>query len=733
MFYIALAFLAGALWYSNFYISLLIFVCLLYFVAIKRLTLICFVLSIFISILSYNIYSNLNNSIKEQEIFNKHHEQISAFAHVTSAIVQNNDFIKGHLIVYNREYNYIYYIKKQDKGKYIHKLKHYTCKINGNLTHSESQNALLVVKSIDFKSCKINSNPNLIQRHIDFINNQIVHSGTKYPYRIIALITGDTSQLNSTIKDAVKDIGIYHLLAVSGSHVAVITLIIYQSLVRWNTPLITIKLLCVCILVIFAVETQFAPSALRSIIAMIIILFKPKRTSLSGLNILAFVFLLLLIVQSDFLYDIGFQFSFLISLFLILAQPSIHHLSRLKAFFVITYIAQLGALLIQIYHFNQVQWIGILTNLIFVPLYSFIYFPLTLFFFLISHIFINIKLLNFIIDYLFALHDQLVYFFLKLNNYQWNIPQLSNMTIMFLSILVILSFIIFIHKKYIQSLALIILSLIIVSYTAHSHVPTLTSFDVGQGDSLLYQTSRNHNILIDTGGKTAQNHSTITHNIAKYHIIPSLKKRGVSKLDEVIITHPHVDHMGELTYLMQHIRIKQLVINSKSFPISQLNVIKKWCSKYNIILINADHINTMHFDDSTIQFLRSYIYDSQDKNEQSIVLLIKYHYKTILLMGDASQRNEKILMKKYHLPHIDILKVGHHGSKTSSSMIFLKQIQPKISIISSGKHNKYHHPSIETIHKLLSIHSKLFNTQDKGEISVSIDSKLTIKLNHGNH
>ncbi|MEJ7501179.1 DNA internalization-related competence protein ComEC/Rec2, partial [Staphylococcus pasteuri] len=83
-------------------------------------------------------------------------------------------------------------------------------------------------------------------------------------------------------------------------------------------------------------------------------------------------------------------------------------------------------------------------------------------------------------------------------NYQWNIPQLSNMTIMFLSILVILSFIIFIHKKYIQSLALIILSLIIVSYTAHSHVPTLTSFDVGQGDSLLYQTSRNHNILIDT-------------------------------------------------------------------------------------------------------------------------------------------------------------------------------------------------------------------------------------------
>ena len=116
----------------------------------------------------------------------------------------------------------------------------------------------------------------MIQRHIDFINNQIVHSGTKYPYRIIALITGDTSQLNSTIKDAVKDIGIYHLLAVSGSHVAVITLIIYQSLVRWNTPLITIKLLCVCILVIFAVETQFAPSALRSIIAMIIILFKPK-------------------------------------------------------------------------------------------------------------------------------------------------------------------------------------------------------------------------------------------------------------------------------------------------------------------------------------------------------------------------------------------------------------------------------------------------------------------------
>ncbi|POA05096.1 ComEC/Rec2 family competence protein, partial [Staphylococcus caprae] len=122
-----------------------------------------------------------------------------------------------------------------------------------------------------------------------------------------------------------------------------------------------------------------------------------------------------------------------------------------------------------------------------------------------------------------------------------------------------------------------------------------------------------------------------------------------------------------------------------------------------------------------LKFFNTFIPASSDKNEQSIITLIQYRNKNILLMGDATKNNESILLQNYKLPKIDILKVGHHGSRTSSSEEFVKNIQPKISLISSGKHNKYHLPNDDVISRLKENGSEVYDTQDNGELSINLD------------
>ena len=117
--------------------------------------------------------------------------------------------------------------------------------------------------------------------------------------------------------------------------------------------------------------------------------------------------------------------------------------------------------------------------------------------------------------------------------------------------------------------------------------------DVGQGDSVLFQTGSKQNIMIDTGGKRTENHKQLNFNISKYKTIPSLKSKGVSKVDYLIISHPHLDHMGELPYLASHINIKNIVLLKDSFSKAELYNIEKICKSNRINLIDVNNLHTL--------------------------------------------------------------------------------------------------------------------------------------------
>ncbi|QTK07087.1 DNA internalization-related competence protein ComEC/Rec2 [Staphylococcus haemolyticus] len=724
MIFYELSFLSGILWIHIKWIAILITLLLIIISLQKRLKLrhIFFLIICLFSGLTFEHFHNEYNLNKDE--FLKSNSNISTEVQFGSKIEKQERQLKGIFELSHQPFVYYLYsnnLKEKD-------LENKSCVIKGKIISVLNHTPYVSISNVDLNSCHITKSKNIIEKQRDFIIKKLNNSSLSHPEYVIALVTGDVNGINTDFIDKVKDIGIYHLLAVSGSHIATISFLIYQPLVRLNIPKVIINGLIILFLSIFAYYTGFAPSALRAILATTTVILISNKTKIASIDILGLIFLVMTFFKPDYLYDIGFQFSFIISFFIIISFPLLKKLTFIKNIFVLTFIAQLSSTIISIYHFNQIQWIGLLSNLIFVPFYSFIIFPLAIFLFFAYHFVSDTALPNLVFDKIYIVHNKLLDLFLTFKYYQIFIAPKSAVEFSIFVLLIVLIYIFFCYKKMKILFLFIIVFIVLCVFNVRPNVSTITFFDVGQGDSLIFQTRKQETVMVDTGGKEVKIGNIDNHNIAKYHIIPTLKQKRITKIDHLIITHPHADHIGELPYIAQHIRIKKLYINLYSYSEIELIKIKRLCKINNIELIDATTIQFIQLNNSKISFLHGDIPNSNDKNEHSIILLIEYQRYKMLLPGDVTKNNESKLMKIYQLPKIDILKVAHHGSKTSSSESFINLIKPTISIISSGKNNKYHLPNRETLQTLRSINSSILNTQDAGEITIDLDHDLDIKF-----
>ncbi|RIO33214.1 ComEC/Rec2 family competence protein, partial [Staphylococcus pasteuri] len=401
MFYIAISFLVGILWLFNKVLSTFI-LCLLMFLLIRKKVIKQYLFLVCISVLLSVLMLNLALAKHKQEMLN-----IKNSKHINEAVTfiklnKESNIYKGLLEWH--DHNVKFYYRHQGDYNRLN-IDNYRCAINGDLQLLNSNQPIIFIKQIDLNSCTQNKKINPIAKHQSYIQNQMSKTKNVYHDRLLALITGDTSTLNQSFIDDVKEIGIYHLLAVSGSHVAAIIYLVHSAFVRLNTPYLLIKLLLLLILPLYAFYTDFAPSAVRSILVGIIILILPRQFKSKPLNIISFIFILMYFINPLIVFDIGFQFSFFISFFLIISTPLLKELTGLKLLMSVTIIAQLGASVITVYYFNQIQWIGLVSNLIFVPLYSLIIFPLAIIFFFLSHFTTHLLILNTVINYSYRIHD----------------------------------------------------------------------------------------------------------------------------------------------------------------------------------------------------------------------------------------------------------------------------------------------------------------------------------------
>ena len=226
--------------------------------------------------------------------------------------------------------------------------------------------------------------------------------------------------------------------------------------------------------------------------------------------------------------------------------------------------------------------------------------------------------------------------------------------------------------------------------------------DVGQGDSaLLY--SKGKALLLDTGGNVYNENSVV-----KYTTIPLLKSLGIKKLNYVLLTHGDYDHLGDIMYLNDNFLIEKIKINQGAQTEIEKNLnklSKTTTSKQDEVITLGNY--------KIIELNKKW----SEENSASSIYYVIHKNLNILFLGDATKKVEKYILNTYNLK-VDILKLGHHGSNTSTSKRLLRELTPKLALISVGKNNRYNHPSIEVLNRLHQENIPTLQTKDEGTITI---------------
>ncbi len=509
-------------------------------------------------------------------------------------------------------------------------------------------------------------------------------------------ILSNKNDLDKEVLNSYQANGLSHLFSISGMHITLLLGTILKLLDKVSYNRYYKYIFLIIILIIYMYLTDFTPSILRSGIMFILLtLNKLFNFKIKTKNIIMLTFIIIVLINPYYIYNLGFQLSYLISFYLIIFAHIINkHKNYFKKIFITSLISFLVSFPIIISNYYQVNLLSILINLLFVPIISYIVLPLAF----ITLILPTDSLLILTMDILEGIS-------LSLTNINYLLLELPKPSIYLIIIYYAIITLLLINKKcFISLLTTIFIHKISINFNPNMEILFL---DVSQGDSILLHYPHNkYNILIDTGGN-------YNYEISKNIIIPYLKSKGINKIDYLILTHGDYDHMGESINLIENFKVEKVIFNCGEFNDLEKELIKV-LEKKKIKYYSC--IKELYIDKNKLQFLNTKEYDNENDNS-SVIYFNYYNYK-FLFMGDASTEREKDILEKYNLKDVDFLKVGHHGSNTSSSEEFINSINPKYSLISVGKNNRYGHPNKEVLDTLND--SKIYRTDQDGSIMFKI-------------
>ena len=522
-----------------------------------------------------------------------------------------------------------------------------------------------------------------------FIKQGIIDSFNKNPY-LHTFILGDKSYLKKEVIRSYQDNGISHLFAISGMHISLLASIINKLIKRLN-EYNRFKITSI-ILIIYLFLVGLSPSILRGV--LFYLLFNINNIYyfyIKKINLCLLIISIALLIDPNYVFNIGFIYSYSISIALIIFSNHLkgnYFISLLK----VSLIASLVSLPITLYKFYQINLLSIIYNLFFVPFISIIIFPFTL-------IVLIIKPLEPIYNLLINLLEEISLFLNNINIFKITFMKL-NILVYIIYFVIILLFLFRVKKVYLYILSSLLIIHILLPNFNNDYVYFI---DVGQGDSSIIHDNKK-NIMIDTGG----NDNELFYNT----INPELKRLGISKIDYLILTHGDYDHMGEAINLVNNFKVEKVIFNCGEYNDLEKGLIKVLTKKRIKYYSCVRKVNDLYF-------LQTKEYDNE--NDNSNVIYTELNGYKFMFMGDAGVVKEIDILDKYNISNIDVLKVGHHGSKTSSSKTFIDEINPKYGVISVGKNNRYGHPNKEVLNNLSD--SKIYRTDQDGSIMFKIKNK----------
>ena len=573
----------------------------------------------------------------------------------------------------------------------------------------ERNNIYYLIKIDNLKLINHSLNPYYL------IKNKINNMCMKNPY-LETFIFGKNEYISKDVLESFRENGISHLFAISGMHISLLSVIILKIFKCFKVREENSFIFTSCFLFFYLILVGFSASILRGVLFFILFgINNIKYFYIKSINLFLVIISISLLINPFYIYDVGFLYSYVISLSLIMMGDYINRFNGyFKKLFLTSLISFISSIPISLYSFNQINLLSIIYNLFYVPYVSSILFPISL-----IHLFINVPFYNSLILIL----EKSSLYLSKINNFKFIFKRVNFIFYLIYYFFIILFFYGLKSKKY---FCLCFLFIFIAFHYSLSYISSyyVVFIDVGQGDSILVHLGRK-NILIDTGGAIEYKRETWRgerkNSIVDNTTIPYLKSLGIKKIDYFVASHGDYDHLGEAINLVNNFKVEKVIFNCGRFNFLEKELIKV-LDKKGIKYYSC--IKELTVDEVQLQFLQTK--DFGNENDNSNVIYTELDGYKFMFMGDASIKTEKEILKEYELQNIDILKVGHHGSRTSSSKEFIDELNPKYALISVGENNKFKHPNKEVLDNLKN--SKIYRTDQDGSIMLKIkNDKLKIE------
>ncbi len=517
-----------------------------------------------------------------------------------------------------------------------------------------------------------------------------------------AFILGDKDMILEDNYHTYQKIGITHLFALSGMHIGLFSAILLKLLKRFKDK---VKyLIVIIILFTYGFLVGFPSSILRCIVFLTInTINKLFDLKISSIKVLLLTIAVIVLSNYKVLLDVGFIYSIVSVGGLLLSSSFIKSNNKLLQALKLSLVAFLFTLPISLSNFYEVNILSIIYNLFYIPYVSMIVYPLSLLSFIIP---IFYKLFNIAILIMEGSSNLLNK--ITISNIYLSFNNLEMIIYYFILLLIIRK------RKYILFSLLVLLVLIDILIPYCDSRAYIYFLDVGQGDSsLIIGPYKKDIIMIDTGGVVSFSKEEWMKKSSEYmvsdNVITLMKALGIKDIDLLILSHGDADHAKEVENILKEIDIDCLKINEgylSNYEKLAVTMIKQ-CN-YETKKMNLNYLNYKDYD---------------DENGNSVLSYLKIYKTKIISFGDATMEAEEDVIKKYDLRRTDIVKLSHHGSKTSSSYKYLEVVDPKIAIISSGRNNRFNHPSSETIDNLNKLQIDYLNTQQAGTIEFIINKK----------
>ena len=784
LFFITIAWIFGIIWGLYLKISIVLFVIPLiftytYLTIKKKIRLRKYVILFLVSV----IISNIQITLLEKS-FDEKYKNVNENLEIVGTIISNpmdkqykNQYIlKVEKINENKSYkntNLQLNVKKEEK------LLSYGDKIiiKGNFEEAssarneggfdykqylKSKNVYGII-SVDKKDIKLIKKNNVDV--IDLLANKVSNSmkikieqnlSNETSKLLSGILIGNKNNLQKEIQEDFRNSSLSHVLAISGMHVSYIMLGITFVINKMKFNKKISKIITIFILLFFIILTGKTASVTRacfmSSYIILASLFHKKAHVLASISI---SLLIILIINPYLILDIGLQLSYGGTIGIVLIYPILKKLKKKKEdknskfkkiihkvkekildIILITISANLVIFPIVLFHYNTISFTFIISNLLISPIIgiiiilgfisvfvSYIISPISKVMFLILQTFLNllIKIAHFCAELPFSK----VYF---------PTPKIYVIIIyyVFLIFIILERNKIIVIKKINKKIIIIFVIIIIILNLILNFIPktfTISFIDVGQGDSMLISTPKGKKILIDGGGSRDEE----SFNIGKQTLIPYLLNKGITKLDYILISHFDSDHVGGILSVLEELKVEKVIIceqeeneNYRRFK----EIVKNKKIKVYVVK-KGDNVKIEE------NILLNILWPKDEKikenaiNNNSIVAKLNYKSFSILLTGDIEKIAENEILKEYENSNIlnaNILKVAHHGSKSSSINEFLEKVKPQIALIGVGEENTFGHPNEGVLKRLENINTKIYRTDKKGEITIKISRKGCIKI-----